>query len=223
MNINTKDYWDKRFSSGDWECKRGRVQTKQFAETQIKYFMIAPSFSGTILDFGCGTGDAIPVYREAYPQATLIGLDLSEAAIIKCRDFYGGLATFVQGNYTDVPEVDVIIASNVFEHLSNDIQIAAHLLNKCHDLFVITPYREAITPNMEHINSYDEGYFKTLGPYDYSTFYSKNWSQSGWKLWFNIYIKNLVRPFFGKNIEHRQKQIMFHFKSESNTQDKLSK
>jgi hypothetical protein len=34
ININTKTYWDRRFSSGDWELKKGRKQTTLFALSQ---------------------------------------------------------------------------------------------------------------------------------------------------------------------------------------------
>ncbi|MDX8412753.1 MAG: hypothetical protein R8J85_01570 [Mariprofundales bacterium] len=74
-NINTKAYWDDRFSSGDWEEKRGRWQTESFAKGQIEHLKISSDFKGTILDFGCGLGDAMPIYRQSFPLAKLIGMD----------------------------------------------------------------------------------------------------------------------------------------------------
>lgn len=211
MNINTKDYWENRFESGDWETKQGRRQTRLFAETQVKYLKIAPNFSGVILDFGCGLGDAIPVYRSSFPYATLIGMDISQAAISSCRERYGSLAQFIQGSYLDVPKVDIIIASNIFEHLSDDITVANHLLAKCYDLFIITPYRELLTPGAEHVNSYDIDSFSTLRPLEYIVFHSQGWGAQRWRFWLIQCPKNILRPFFGKQIVRRQKQIMFHF------------
>lgn len=66
-------------------------------------------------------------------------------------------------------------------------------------------------PGSEHVNSYDENHFKALGPYNYKIFYSKGWGSHGWSLWFNQYPKNILRPFLGKQIVRRQRQIMFHF------------
>lgn len=210
MNINTKDYWEHRFKSGDWERKQGRRQTQQFAEAHIKYLKIAPHFSGVILDFGCGLGDAIPVYRSAFPYATLIGMDISQAAVSACRKKYGGFAQFIQGTHLDVPEVDIIIASNIFEHLSNDMRVAEHLLTKCRDLFIITPYRESLKPGTEHVNSYDKNSFSALKPIDYMIFYCPGWGSRGWRFWLIECSKNIFRPFFGKRIIYRQKQIIFH-------------
>ncbi len=87
-------------------------------------------------------GDAIPIYKKNFPKAKLIGLDISGEAIKKCRDKFGDIAQFICGDYTSVPEVDIIISSNVFEHLSNDKIIAEYLLNKCKILNIIVPYKE---------------------------------------------------------------------------------
>ena len=53
-NINTRDYWEHRFSSNDWEDNKGRWQTESFAREQIKHLKITSDFHGEILDFGCG-------------------------------------------------------------------------------------------------------------------------------------------------------------------------
>jgi len=95
-NINTKAYWDNRFKT-DWEEKAGRSQTADFAKAQIPYFDISPDFDGSILDFGCGLGDAIPIYKEFYPKAKLYGVDISSVGIEKCKGSYGCLADFTAG------------------------------------------------------------------------------------------------------------------------------
>ena len=117
-NINTKEYWDIRFSTQDWEKKSGRQQTRAFAEEQCKRLNLPKNFDGIITDFGCGLGDAIPIYRKTFPYAVLRGYDISTEAIIKCREVYGSLASFEQGNAEEVKYSDIIISSNVFEHLS---------------------------------------------------------------------------------------------------------
>ena len=48
----------------------------------------------------------------------------------KCKDSFGDIADFLCGTEKDVPNVDVIIASNVFEHLTNDKRIVKVLKEK---------------------------------------------------------------------------------------------
>jgi len=217
MNINTKEYWDNRFSSNDWEKKRGIWQTESFAKGQVKHLNIASDFRGTLLDFGCGLGDAMPIYKANFPYAKLIGIDISQSAIDKCRDKYKEIAMFMQGDHSNFPKVDVIIASNVFEHLSNDRDIAKHLLSKCNHLFIVVPYKEMPLCS-EHINSYDEHYFSALGEYNYTIFPCIGWTQYGIRrLWYNVYFKNIFRFLLGKKICTRAMQIMFRFENASKT------
>lgn len=216
-NVNTKEYWDRRFSAnGDWESCGGREQTRAFAETQVRHLPISAGFRGSILDFGCGLGDGIPVYHRSYPMAQLHGIDLSVEAITKCREVYGSMASFVAGDHTTVPNVDIIIASNVMEHLSDDKSIVKVLLKKCKHLFVVVPYRERLGNWEEHVNSYDRHYFDQIGEVRTRVFASPGWSQYGWrKRWWNIHLKNIKRLARGQELRLRNMQILFHLRSES--------
>jgi len=212
VNINTKDYWEHRFATGDWEAKLGCQQTILFAKDNVRLMKIPLCFSGRILDFGCGLGDAMPVYREYFQHASLIGVDMTQAAILKCKEKYSAIAHFIQCDYNQVPEADVIIACAVFEHLSNQMEVARHLLTRCDDLYIVVPYKQVLNSSSEHVNSYDEKSFSEFGEYDYTVFLSKGWSQYGLNLWLNTYLKNIIRPFFGRVIVRRNKMIMFHIK-----------
>jgi SAM-dependent methyltransferase len=210
-NINTGSYWDLRFSSGDWEAKRGRWQTGSFAGGQIPYFHMDRNFAGTLLDFGCGLGDAMPVYRASYPRATLLGVDISHAAIERCRERYGSFAQFRQGDYLSAPEADVIVASNVLEHLDDDCGVASHLLSKCRHLYVIVPYKENPL-SAEHIRSYDRRHFAAVGSCSSTVFPCAGWSQFGLRdLWYQVRLKNLGRILLGRRMVRRSMQIVFHF------------
>jgi SAM-dependent methyltransferase len=164
------------------------------------------------LDFGCGLGDAIPVYKENFPHAKLAGIDISQSAIEKCCERYGTIASFMQGDHNSVPDADIIIASNVFEHLTDDRGVAKVLISKCKSLYIIVPYKEVLS-FPEHINTYDEHYFSELGIYDYKVFPCIGWSAYGLHLWYNIYLKNIFRFILGKPLQHRRMQIIFHFKN----------
>lgn len=215
MNLNSEDYWDQRFSSEDWENKQGRWQTESFAKGQMEIIHIDQNFDGTILDFGCGLGDAIPVYNKKFPKAKLIGVDISGTAVEKCTKRFGNIATFIHGDHEVVPFVDIIIASNVFEHLDNDLMVAHCLLSKCRHLFITVPYRESPLCS-EHVNTYDELYYSVLNPHNIVIFNCIGWTQYGFVgLWYNIYFKNLARLFLGKKLLRRAKQIMYMFENNS--------
>jgi len=167
-------------------------------------------FSGTLLDFGCGLGDSMAVYRSHFPEARLIGVDISEKAIEICRATYSHLAEFIQGDVHAVPVVDVIISSNVLEHLDNDIDVARRLLSRCAQLYVVVPYKEEICLNNEHVNSYDQRHFESLGVHEWYIIPS----QQKWiSLAYSIYCKNLLRAFSGRRLVRRPRQIMFCFQS----------
>ena len=212
-NINTKSYWDKRFSSGDWENNSGKSQTAKFALSQMKHLDIPNDFTGTILDFGCALGDAFPIYKRKFPKAKLIGLDISEEAINKCRTSYGHLGNFFAGTLDDVPVVDIIISSNVFEHLSNNIKMAKDLLSKCNDLYIIVPYDEIDhdNPQHEHVNyRYNASSFAEVTQnITCKIYYSQGWGYEGKDLYYNVYFKNIVRFLLGRKLVRRPKQIMF--------------
>jgi trans-aconitate methyltransferase len=192
--------------------KGGREQTRSLAEAFIRFIDLPDNFSGTILDFGCGTGDAIPVLKKRFPKARLIGIDFSEEAIEKCIQNYGNDGKFLCGTFETVTEADLIIASNIFEHLSGDMEIAKQLIMKCRLLCIIVPYMEEIKSEDEHINSYTENSFNELNPYKVKIFKSKGWSENGIDLIFNIYLKNIFKYIIGYPIRRVRKQILFCIK-----------
>jgi len=156
-NINTKDYWETRFKSGNWNSN-GQRQTREYALANVKNMNLPLNFSGTLLDFGCAQGDAIPIYKEVYPMATITGYDISESAIETCWQRFGDMADFISGDFTDISEKDVIIASHVMEHLSDDKKVVCDLLAKCKFLYVFVPFKESPLYH-EHVNYYDENYY----------------------------------------------------------------
>ncbi len=210
VQINSKSYWDKRFGSGDWEAKGGFSQTRLFAESQIIHLNIEKEFSGTICDFGCGAGDAFPVYRYQYPNAKLIGVDFSEDAIRLCVERYGDIANFYCAEAKDIPPSDVIICSNVLEHIVDYTAVMRNLIARCKLLYVIVPYRESPLCS-EHVRHYDEKSFSEFRPRSKTVFLSKGWSQYGINLWYGVYFKNILRAAVGRPLVRQGKQIIFEF------------
>ena len=212
-NINTVEYWDGRFATGDWEAKHGRWQTRSFAEKQTTLLRLPKTFDGSLLDFGCGLGDAFPVYRKRFPRADLFGCDHSRKAIELCREEYGNMAEFIHGDHDSIPSVDVIIASNVLEHISNDQLISGKLLLRCSELYVFVPNMGSLLFE-EHVNSYNKDSFSALAVRETKVFLCRGYSQYGRALWGGVYLKNLLRPFFGKPLCRRSKQIMFRLEGQ---------
>lgn len=211
FNVNTREYWDQRFASGNWEQSRGRWQTTAFAQKQVRLLRVASTFDGTIVDFGCGLGDALPIYKTCFPSAKLIGVDHSNAAILECQKAFAGIATFVHGDAESVPKVDVIVASNVLEHITDDKTVIEILLSKCSELYVFVPYKEhPLCP--EHVNYYDRESLSFFEVIETKVYWARGWSKYGRGLWIDAYLKNLLRPFLGRPLVGQKKQIMFRIR-----------
>ncbi len=207
-NINTVDYWDTRFGTGDWASKGGYSQTRMFAEAQLPLLRIPSDFTGRICDFGCGAGDAFPVYHEAWPQAKLFGVDFSAAAIQLCTERHGHVADFICGDISAVPEVDVIICSNVLEHLNDDMGVVKQLLKQCKKLYVIVPYKEN-SLSSEHIRSYDDNSFSKFSVARKVIFKSRGWTEFGLKSIAGIYMENISRYLKRQPLRRLRLQILF--------------
>ena len=210
MKVNSEEYWNFRFGSGDWSAKAGCSQTQGFASSQVGRFGLSRNFRGSLCDFGCGAGDSFPIYRTAFPEAKLLGVDFSKEAIALCKSRFDELATFACGGIEVVPHSDVIVCSNVLEHLDDDVGTAASLLDRCRTLFVIVPYRERPLSE-EHLRSYDRTSFGSLGPIRNDIFDSPGWTEYGWQLYARVYGLNPLRALTGRPWRRRRMQILYEF------------
>lgn len=209
MNVNTREYWNSRFQSHDWSDKGGNIQSQQHANYFVKNLGLPKTFAGSICDAGCAEGDAIPVYRAAWPQATLTGVDFAQGAIDLAREKYSQFGSFFSCDFEDVPESDVIIASHVFEHLDNHVQILELLRTKCSTLFIVVPFRED-PMGPEHLRVYDEHTYDEHAPVRFTTC-PAGWHVSGFSKLFNIDTKNIGRLLTGRRVVKMPMQIIFEF------------
>lgn len=80
-----------------------------------------------ILDFGCGTGSATPFLRECFPEAEIVGTDISESSIRVARRDRGGsgIEYGVYPAYRPTAPFDAAYCNGVFHHIPLDQRDAA--------------------------------------------------------------------------------------------------
>ncbi|NMW22897.1 class I SAM-dependent methyltransferase [Rhodanobacter denitrificans] len=75
----------------------------------------------SILDFGCGVGNTITHLRQAFPAASLHGVDLSGESIRLATEFHAHEATFRTIENVHLPHedenFDIVMAACVFHHI----------------------------------------------------------------------------------------------------------
>jgi SAM-dependent methyltransferase len=76
-----------------------------------------------VADIGCSTGYLLHDLREAYPEATLIGIDLVAAGLRKAHGLVPS-ARLVLADACDLPlhdgSVDTVVTANLLEHVPDD-------------------------------------------------------------------------------------------------------
>lgn len=74
-----------------------------------------------VLDFGCGIGNSAPHLRAAFPQAEIIGLDVSEKSLAVANQRFPGVADFRQyaggAEMPLEPGFDLVFSACVFHHI----------------------------------------------------------------------------------------------------------
>lgn len=116
--MDIKQYFEKHFSM-DNEAAAYDIERAQFIVSRI------PPCAETVLEVGCGDGLVTNFIAKTYK---VVGLELSKAGVDKVKAL--GLAC-VQGNVASLPfgnkAFDVVLASEVLEHLDEELYQAALL------------------------------------------------------------------------------------------------
>ena len=76
--INSKEYWDFRFGTGDWEKKQGREQSLFFYRLALELF---PDWfcedikknNLSFLDLGCAEGEGVNLFGEYFESKRVCG------------------------------------------------------------------------------------------------------------------------------------------------------
>ena len=71
-----------------------------------------------VADFGCGVGNSTPHFRRHFPQAELLGLDVSSASIERARQFHGGASKFALLHDAEANiNHDLVYCNGEFHHI----------------------------------------------------------------------------------------------------------
>lgn len=162
--VNSKEYWEERFASGNWECYDGDLQSVFFSQVAIEAFPVwlnqeLSRHEWTIFDVGCAEGGGTATLARHFPSCHTVGIDLSEAAVKRAKKKYP-FCQFVQGDaYTQKETADIIFISNVLEHLQSPTENMRSLVGmaKCHAI-LIHPLHDTLAID-EHFHVFDEEFF----------------------------------------------------------------
>jgi hypothetical protein len=220
------EWWNAYFvDGGGWESNRGRLQTRAFAEAFCTRSRLDRQAPYTILDASCALGDALPVLRESFPNATLFGNDFSDVAIGRCRERFGELAEFSVRSMDDIDGVyDVIYSSATLEHFIDCEQLARDLLSHCRHLAVLVPYNEqrngqdleCFPPDADHVRTFREHSLDFLRDEGLASHVDASdpfrvpgaWSWTP-RQWAKQMAKNVARWMLGRPLAHEKKMILF--------------
>ena len=166
--IDGKDYWNKKYGDADSGLKKN--QTFRFAKAVSHH--VDFSWARTLLDVGCGRGEAALVFKKRWPQLNITGIDQSAVGIDIANRLYGAWATFSVMDMNAIDDsFDVIYISNVVEHFVDYWQIARRLLDRCRWLCVMVPFDQRVkrfgpritpSPDRDHQHSFLEDSFDFL-------------------------------------------------------------
>jgi hypothetical protein len=120
---NSKAYWDTRLRFA-WGQVGGGSQTYEFANAmrgQLQLRDLGPIDS--VLDFGCATGDSIPVLREIFNYSSIYIHELSEVGVRRALEKYRALRPMKW----DGGVVDFTYTSNVIEHVNDPSEFVLRL------------------------------------------------------------------------------------------------
>jgi glycosyltransferase involved in cell wall biosynthesis/2-polyprenyl-3-methyl-5-hydroxy-6-metoxy-1,4-benzoquinol methylase len=109
------------------------LHTKHRHINHYRFFADHIQEGQSVIDLGCGNG-ALTKQAAQKTTAQVLGIDFSENNIQKAiQDFSEENITYQLGNiYTDLPDqhYDIVIMSNVLEHLENRVEILATIKQK---------------------------------------------------------------------------------------------
>ena len=165
MSVNSKAYWQERFSSGSWEKYDGDKQSEFFSSL---FLDIMPEWLKTDLeqnrwnvsDYGCAQGGGTALLARRFPNCHFTGVDFSKAAISFAQEHYQ-ICSYVEGDLTKpIPKTDVVFSSNTLEHMINPSEIMENLINASEKHTILLVPFEDDYGFEEHFHYFNAHFFK---------------------------------------------------------------
>ena len=159
--INTKDYWDKRYMD-----RMAYAEETGMARFNRAMFEILDG--DYVLDIGCGIGTFTELVKKTYPMCRVMGMDISEKAIQDNRDRNSeiGYVVGAVGTATYLPKdrYDVIFSGEVLEHLDDPHALfkEAYVQLKKGGKFIVTTPNEGNIRSPEHMHEFTREDVKLL-------------------------------------------------------------
>lgn len=156
--INSPEYWEKRFSSSDWEDNKGQEQTRYFYSLLME---MLPQWVKTsirtngyrVVDFGCALGQGVPILAEGLGDAVR-GVDFSETAVKQAKAAFPAFY-FEQADVRNYrTEMDVAVLSNIIEHFSSPFEIVRNLSSNVKKYIIIMVPLEERNLMAEHVSAF---------------------------------------------------------------------
>jgi SAM-dependent methyltransferase len=168
LDVNSQKYWDTRLRFS-WDSVGGGTQTKQFATAMASRVRISELGEiRSILDFGCATGESVPVLQKMFPDARINLFDLSKQGVRKGLKKYAGSFNVVE--WDSISKVDLIYTSNVIEHVEDVRAFLDVLYDHANKVIIVQcPWEERHSeggklkperPQGEHIWTVDDSFIE---------------------------------------------------------------
>jgi len=124
--------------------------------------MIRPLEFESVLDIGCGQGALLVEIQAKFPHIRPCGVDLSSRAIELARARVPGGEFFVLDvvNESLARKFDLVICSEVLEHIPDDVAAMCHLAAMTGKYLVVTTLQGRMRPSevvMGHVRNYARG------------------------------------------------------------------